>query len=505
MRLEAVASRYARSVSLIASGVELDRVGDPPSARLNVAIRRIVLLAREDGSDLWDDVLGSARVVRWRLLTQPLPVKFGVAVQAAADVATEVDRLRRSVHDEAQNALLELAAAAEATAAADPVVGGVLLESIQEATAEACVVIAASEAAAAGLESWLGPLGFRTRTASQLIRNQLFTEFGYAVGPPRFFPAALVTAPVTETLNFIFPAWVGDRSLPRSLFAEYAEGAISFASKEFHIGDATEPVGPASARAVDEIELLPQASWHTPNGSREPEADEVAARRVLLSGGYSMWLDDDGEWIRTVDPSSPDGGRVVNIDIEEVRPGVYLLLRDGHTERSALYEAALGLMGSQAEVIAAAQAEWKGALRARFVQFGRAVVVRELAQAGVKTLERVEAWVDPLLVRPRSDGDFEKLLEWLGLAVQPTFDLATTLRRMRMRASVEVGNQLQRAVAVADMSRLERDGHLRLELPSEGFRGILATRVLSISPFVEVIPHHDARVPMPDRSARWLE
>lgn len=506
-RLDAVASRYARSADLVRNGVELDLVGDPPGARVNAAVVRLLLLARDDASGLWDGALGAAKALRWRLLTQPQPFEFGSAVRtAAADVVAEAGRLRAAVGPPAQHALDELAAAAEAVAAADPIAGGVLLESIQEATAGACVVIAVSGAAMAGLESWLGPVGFRVRSASQLIREQLFVESAYAAGPPRLFPASLVTAPMTETVNFVFPAWFGDRTLPRSVLAARAEGAVVVTGTDFPIGDVTDPVAAPTEDAVDETELLPQASWIPPDAApREPGADEVAARRLLLSGGYSMWLDDDGEWIRAVDPSQPGGGRVINIDVEAVRPGIYLLLRDGQTERRALYDAALQLMGPQAGAVVASQSEWKGALQAKLDQLGRAAVVQELAAAGVRTFDRVTAWTDPMLARPRSNQDFERLLQWLGVNVHPTYELATALRRKRAQASAKIGDQLEEAVAAADMSLLERDGHLRLELKAEGFRGVIATRVLSISPHVEIISRHDARVLRPDRSAKWLE
>jgi hypothetical protein len=311
---------------------------------------------------------------------------------------------------------------------------------------------------------------------------------------------------MTETVSFVFPAWFGDRSLPRSALASCAEGGVVIAGTEFPVGDVSEPGTRPTEEAVNETELMPQASWIPPDATpREPGDDEVAARRLLLSGGYGMWLDDDGEWIRAVDPTQRGGGRVINIDVQAVRPGIYLLLRDGETERAALYEAALQLMGTQAAAVVASQAQWKGALQTRLNQFGRAAVTRELAAKGVKTLDRVSAWAEPMLARPRSNQDFEKLLQWLEVSVHPTYELATALRRKRAQASAKVGDQLEEAVAAADMSLLERYGHLRLELKLEGFRGVIATRVLSISPHVEIVPRHDARELRPDRSAKWLE
>ena len=60
-------------------------------------------------------------------------------------------------------------------------------------------------------------------------------------------------------------------------------------------------------------------------------------------------------------------------------------------------------------------------------------------------------------------------------------------------------------MADADLSQLDTTGHLSLEVPSEGFRGILATRVLAVSPWTEIVPRHDARVLFEDRSGQWLE
>jgi len=506
-RLEAAAARYARTAGLMKNGVELDIVADPVGARLNGAVLQLHLLARDDVTTMWDEVLAPARALRWRVLTQPQPIEFGSVVQqAAAEVAAKACSLRNAVGTRASCVLEELAAAAEALSESDPAVGAVLLESIEEASVEASVVIAASASAAGGLERWLGPRGFRVRTVTEMLREQLFVECGYAVGPPRFFPSSLVTAPMSETLNFVFPAWFGDRSLPRSTFAARAEGAIAISGIEFPIGVFDDPGFVALEDPVDEVALLPQTTWLPPaSPPREPGPEEVAAWKLLLSGGFSMWLDDDGEWIRAVDPAQQSGGRVINIDVEAVRPGVFLLLRDGQTERRALYDAALQLLGTQGELVGQSQSEWKGALKDRLDRLGRATVIRQLGAEGVRTLDRVPAWTDPLLARPQSNQDFERLLLWLGIKPHPTYELATQLRSLRGKVSNQIGEQLEAVVAGADMSRLEREGHLRLELDAEGFRGVIATRVVGKSPHTENIPRGEARVLRPDRGATWQE
>src|SRR4029079_19591167 len=99
--------------------------------------------------------------------------------------------------------------------------------------------------------------------------------------------------------------------------------------------------------AEPEDELLPQPVWGERQSSeREPTFDEVEARKVLLSGSLAVWLD-DGERIRTLDPAQPSGERVTYTPVSAVREGTFLLLRQGESERGALHQAALQLLGER--------------------------------------------------------------------------------------------------------------------------------------------------------------
>jgi hypothetical protein len=79
------------------------------------------------------------------------------------------------------------------------------------------------------------------------------------------------------------------------------------------------------------------------------------------------------------------------------------------------------------------------------------------------------------------------------------------LRKTLYQASANIREQLEAAFGNADLSRLEREGHLSLDVQEEGLRGLVATRVLAIAPFTEIVNRHDARVPFEDRSGQWLE
>lgn len=503
-RIHELNERYAACASLARNGVEVIAVGDPIGARLNLATRQLLLAARDDGPGLWDDLVGAAKALRWRLLVQPQPITLNSAVRDASDeVARQLRRLRGAVAAEAL--LDELAESAAEVAGCDSPVGALLVRSIEEVGPSECVVVAASSAARASLANWLGPSGVRVLTATELDRAHLDADQGYVVGPPRFFRSSVVTAPTTGSLSFLLPAWFGDRSIPRSAIAPYADGAIRIPSRIFVEGDATDPTESVPDGDDTEDELLPQPAWGTrQSASREPTSEEVAARKVLLSGNLALWLD-DGDRIRALDPRQPAGERVIYVDVSAVRAGTYLLVRRGETERGALYEAALGLLERRSAAIDASQQMWKSKLRDRLYEAGYRSVVRDLRARGVKAADRARAWAEPSLVRPHSDTDFETLLLWLGLPIQPSFGHATMLRRALYQASADVREQLEDAVSAADLTALDQAGHLSLEVDTAGFRGILAARVLAISPHTEIVPRHDARVPFEDRTGQWLE
>ncbi|ELT43214.1 hypothetical protein [Arthrobacter nitrophenolicus] len=503
-RIEALNRRYAASSSLIRNGVEILAVGDPVGARLNAACRWLMFRVGEDGPELWDDLLGSVKSLRWRLMTQPQPLDFNPALRdGASEVFRQTHLLRGAVVEDAL--LDELAAAAAGVSAQDPVLGDVLLRSVQEVGATDCVVVAANASARAAMGEWLRPLGINVLTVSALRHVKPGVEQSYAVGPPRYFGPSLVNAPVTDDVTFLMPAWFRDRQIPCSVLTPYAEGAIRVRARLFLEGDLAEPALQGEGKEDFEEEFLPQPVWGSPRSpDREPLSDEVEARKLLLSGNRGLWLD-NGERIRAIDPEQPIGERVVYIDVESVRVGTYLLLREGETEHEVLYDAALSRLGDHCLEVAATQEAWKERLQRRLSQLGRSRVEHELRSAGVRTVERAPAWREPHLVRPQSDQDFEKLLQWLDLPVQPSFGNATLLRREIYRTIAQIREQLEAAVSAADLSVLERDGHLSLDVESAGFRGILAARVIAISPQTEIIPRNEARVPFDDWSGKWLE
>ena len=500
-RIKALKARYSAVRYLVNNGVEIVTVGDHAGARLNTVVRELLAVVHNDDPDIWNDLLGAVKALRWRRVTQPQPAQLNPATQdIARQVEQEVVLLREAV---ANTALLdEIRSAAAEVAESDPPVGSVLLRSIEEVGAGTCAVVTANRPAQAAVEVWLADHGALVVTPGQLELVPPHVDLAYAIGPPRFYNSAMVTAPVTDEINFLMPSWFADRSIPQSTIAPYAEHPIVVPARILTEGDVAE-AGPGEAAIEDE--LLSQPAWGTRQSpDRNPTSDEVEAHKVLLSGNHAIWLD-DGHRIRALDPSQPDGERVIYLQVDAVQPGSYLLLRHGETEHGALFQEALDLLGNHTGAIRGTQRAWKDRLSQRVSELGHKDVESQLKDEGVRTADRARTWIDPHLIRPNSDHDFSCLLRWLDIPLQPTFEHATRLRRSVYQASANVRDELETAISETDLTDLDHVGHLSLEVQTEGVRGILAARVLAISPFLEIVARKDTRMLFEDRGGRWLE
>ncbi len=508
-RIGEVIARYDAAQAVAEHGVSVIAVGDPGGALLNAAIRRTLFTLGSERSDVWTSLLQPANALRWRRMTQPQPNSYQPAqTQIAEEVLRQAKRLRHFVDN--QSLLDLIVTATTAVGETDSPVGTVLLDSIREVGAGSCVVVASKESARMGIQHWLDASADEVRPTvllpSALGDLPATYEQSYVVAPPAFVSSSLVTAPATPEVTFVVPAWFANTAVPSYSLGPHADGRIMIRTTVHRIGDVAEPVDAVPEDTEVEDVYFPQPVWGDRSSDyRQPASDEVEAWKVFIGGGLALWLDDGGDRIRSLDPRQPEGDRVGYEAVSDVVPGIYLVLREGETERGAMLEQALHGLGYRADTILTTQERWKRTLQQRLLRVGARRAADELLARGVRSAGQVRAWADPRLICPQRDADFAALLEWLGEPSQPTYSNAITLRRAVYKASAELRRELESAVAQADLRALEQDGIVHLDVPREGFRGMIAARVLARSPFTEIVPRHQVRLPYMDGSAQWLD
>lgn len=506
-RLHRVAALYeaAASVTNTPGAVELVAVSDELGARFDFSLRELLRAVPEDSPGPWAELLMAARQLRWRMLTEPFPGTTSPDRESLVAALKRFAQLRRlgSGEETAQilDNLMEQADASRRQEA--PSIGEQLVSRVAESGRGTCTVILSSHRAAEWTREWFRALALPAEVVSAGAQASLdVRDRAYLVGPPAVFGPSALAAPRTRSLTYLFPSWVRDRSLPTSRLSDLAEGGIRPRARLRTVGP---DLALAPSRRQVEDQVLPSPAWNRPTRTQPPGEDEVLARRILLAGGYAMMIETGGELIRTLDPRQPPGERIEFRDVEAVAPGTFLVAREGQTESEALYDQAIAKLGTQGSEVERSQQRWKSALRQRLVGRGRAGVIRDLQDRGVRAARQAPAWTARTVARPQRETDFQLLLDWLGLHDPSLREHANLLRRARSMAVADVREALEGALGEADIVRLEREGAMRLELALDGFASIMATRVLAISPYEEVVHRHEVRMLKEEATARWLE
>lgn len=505
-KLAYIEDRYAAARTIVerSDAIEVFAVADPNGALLDRTVRELGREVRDGDVAQLVELLAVARRLRWRISVEPFPPRFAAdRTELVEALVRRADRCKPLVGGETRWILDDLIRSAnEMRSNATPPQGEFLVQSLAD-TAGTRIIIASGQRATAGFRSWMADLGVAVPVASDRERALLEVfDRAFLIGAPALFGPPAFAAPQARRLAYVVPSWVQDRSLPFSAISAHAEGGIRPRVRLRRVGQ--EAFIPERLREV-ENQLIPEVVWRAAKPQMPAGEDEVHARRILLCGGLSIMLDLEGEQIRVLDPERPAGDRITMEEVSTVGPGTYLVLREGQTESGALYALTLARLGNGAEPVEKAQAKWKHALRQRLQEQGPAEVMRRLRDQGVRAASQAPAWTADTLARPRRDEDFAILLRWLGLPYEPHLHHANALRLARAQATNEVREALEASLGRADLDELKRAGVLRMDLAIEGFASIIATRILAISPYLDVVTRALLRIPKEDASARWLE
>lgn len=510
--LEWVTTKYDIAAKLQKSSVEIVPVQDDIGSQINALLKLLVLRTR-DNPDLFTNLLDAMKALRWCLLTDTQPTQYNKrVVDALGTTIGEVGQLSGTVDHEMQTILDSIPDSCHRIQNNDSVIGTALLDSIREIGADNCVIVVASAAAQAGTDEWLQSrnMNVEVYTVGELMRLEHEVEQVYVVGPPAFFVSSIISSPVSYQISFLIPHWYKNTKLPASPISEYAEKPFRVKTA-VHPFDSNGPIGPQNVMVdstIPEEDLLPRPHWPIAEPDRQPQKEEVFARRVLLSKSLFCFLD-DGERIRAYDPNQPVEDRLMNIPVNFVQRGTYLVLREDQNQQGVLYEEALDTFGFEKQRIIESQQQWKDALSNKLSADG-AQVENGLDSLGVHAASRVEEWVDMTHIMPQRDSDFQLLLQFLGIEQQPTFEYAKQLRSKCQQLGWKMRQELETELSqinADELQRLRQIGYYKRQAENPLYRDIIIVRVLAVSPNREIVSRQTTRIPFEDEknSAKWLE
>lgn len=495
-----VAARYRAAIEVAETPIAIARVEDPQGADLNKVLRRWRVRFGDVGDGSLADVMGGATALQWNRIVDP--IAGSERTKSLANAVLELlDGLEAAVVESSIIEALRVAIAGVADTA--PPIGIELKRFLAEVGDIPSAIVCTRRRDVDRIAHWAGSR-VTVVSGSFSIEAVESPQIAYALGPPSFFAAPVLTAPVAGEIIFLSPAWIKHYDVPQSPFSAVAEFPILFEHR----------LTGGRASATDELPqdldfensdlILPAPVWNEPATDEGANSPRAAAQKVLLSGNSAIWLD-DGERIRTLDPEQPKGERVVYVRPEQLQLGNYLLLRPGVSDRAALRNLAFDQLGSRSAEVLQSQQQWKDALENRIADSGRAGVVSALDAMGVVAANQAVSWASEEVVAPRRRRDFELLLSWLELDLEDAMRNARAIQSAVMSVGHAARSELEDKISGSDLKRLVSDGHLEVEAVAVGISGMVAAEVLAISSRTWPIGKHNLRQLFADNGGRWLD
>jgi hypothetical protein len=243
---------------------------------------------------------------------------------------------------------------------------------------------------------------------------------------------------------------------------------------------------------VSPNDIAPPTDWNAINAeiSRREENHldtvEVPARLLLLSGNVAVYVDvtTDAK-SQVIEFNGAGADRIERVPTNEIRQGMYILLRTGGGG-DLVAPVADKILGERAQDVRFIQKQWKSALSTLVRDEGEDVVLRNLRELGCKRASHLNLrnWINDRNIRPEFDDDFLSILILCGLDDEDELYVsnARLLDRVHRRAGFQIRRMLLDKVGKADLGCLVSEGSMEFELSGEAGGSFTAYRIEEISP-----------------------
>ena len=481
-------------------------------------------LKSEAGEEYWRQTLGPVRRLVSALCFTPLP--FGHAAVASC---IDWDKLRRQVqacqqiYPDSYPVLSDLVQKLGALNAEAHSPFTTLLESLCSEDGGMSVIIPPylqrmNQAVAAYFAD-----STRLRNASVVSVSQQrgahMCDVLVVIGPCRWFPDYVLSAPRAKSVHVISFRWVPDLWEPGSVFL-YDSASPEDKSHKHSIGPlpqiVKQPVLPNPGlpilQPLDLDSLRPTLSFNKTalnNAGWQPSLNEetVSAKYCELSGGRAVFVSMDKRASQIIiDPSETDDSIVRSVPVDALEPNLYLLLR---TSGGGDFIAPLAdrILGSLAKERRAQQAEWKNRLLATAQErFGRlshrelssriSNFLRDLALSITPPVNlqippaTIHYWMSSKCIRPMKEEHFDIILTFAGLAdrVQELWKAMKEIGRAHIKAGHTIRRMLLQKIFTTSLEPLERDGEMVFDLGEQDGGTLSAFQIIRISDEEREIP-----------------
>lgn len=284
-----------------------------------------------------------------------------------------------------------------------------------------------------GLASAVHIYGKREDYVNNEIRRVLwFGPLARAAGKPELRPhlRRIFFSGLSRHILIYSPEAFARRSNSRALSGAFEGLDLARIPEIEEVGRIAE-FRPEDRGVMDDIEFIENSAYQTELSDVESVSDggDERCRLLELKDGFAIPVETGSRTIRVLSKGSADGawGISTHNPFSADVVGLVAIASVDSGESGHVWGRAAELMGPEAAEFWRAQAEWKESLRSLIASKGELATISELRGLGALKPHRVASWIDPRLIAPLHDSDFQVLLRKLGVS-EPAKTLALCKR-----------------------------------------------------------------------------
>jgi hypothetical protein len=314
------------------------------------------------------------------------------------------------------------------------------------------------------------------------------------VGPSRWFPDSVFTAPRSKNIHIVIFDWIKDRWKPQDVFSQPYKSSGPLNRKLISEAQADrskwERLDPSSLLIVVDKAATIQSAL---GKQQDDEFDNVEAICAFLEGDWVVFIDaGDGAKTLIIDPDEEPNKRIDRIPAKSVQPGIFILVRSGGGE-DYIVPIADRLLGDSAAQARRYQQHWKRLLREHVKQHGLLQTSVDLLDLGSNIANEVNVrnWMSPRSIRTQKFHDFDAIMRLVGLGPQAVeyWEVMDKINSAHRSAGYKVRELLLDQVKDLDINQLHKQGQMEFKLADSDDGGIVAFRVESLLSDLVSVPY----------------
>ena len=306
-------------------------------------------------------------------------------------------------------------------------------------------------------------------------------------GSPLWFPEFVFSSPRAKEIHVIKHKWISGKWEPELVLLSPYKFTGS-RNRGLTIDDEPADLGELILEdflpSIDIKEIQDKATEQLINLVND-EDEIVIARLFLLENDWAVFLEaDDSSSVDVIDLDEEVTKRVRRVQVREIQPGIYILLR---TEGGGNYIVPVAdrLMGKFKEMARSEQKKWKVLLREQVKDKGEKEVISELRRLGSSraTEGNLAHWISLRGIKTEHFEDFRAIMRLIGLEkeAQKLWETMNEIRKAHSRAGFKIREMLLDQVNKCDLEKLRRHGIMEFELVDQGAGSLSAFRVKEVS------------------------